>query len=243
MVENVLITIRLTVHYILLPTTDVLGDINFAIRALCSHNFGIGCVMVLPVALNMAFNLYKWTSTEYDTQKEKRFTWLLIILNLWPQYQMLKLLLLILCGTPKAIWLPWRDKIKQELSFTEPFVVAVPQFFISVFVYFLLIRRNGDGITDAFGKTTLGVETGFIFALKIFMSNYCGIKSIVDYLLNGPTKMNSNNKFVVSFSMVIYISTSYVTKLFCIGPLFLICYDFGIVVLLTAASIFIFFLR
>ena len=79
MVRNILITIRLTVNYILLPTADVLGDINFAIRALRSHNFGIGCAMVLPVVLNMSFNLYKWTSTEYDTQKEKRFTWLLII--------------------------------------------------------------------------------------------------------------------------------------------------------------------
>ena len=241
MVRNILITIRLTVNYILLPTADVLGDINFAIRALCSHNFGIGCAMVLPVVLNMSFNLYKWTSTEYDTQKEKRFTWLLIILNIWPQYQVLKLLLLILCGTPKDVWIPWRDKIKQELSFTEPFIVAVPQFFISVFVFFLLIRRNYDGITDAFGKTTLGVDNTFMFGFKIWISTYCGIKSIVDYLLNGPTKMNSNNKFVVSLSMVIYIITSYITKLFYITPIFLICYDFGILVLLIAISIFIFF--
>ena len=241
MVRNILITIRLTVNYILLPTADVLGDINFAIRALCSHNFGIGCAMVLPVVLNMSFNLYKWTSTEYDTQKEKRFTWLLIILNIWPQYQVLKLLLLILCGTPKDVWIPWRDKIKQELSFTEPFIVAVPQFFISVFVFFLLIRRNYDGITDAFGKTTLGVDNTFMFGFKIWISTYCGIKSIVDYLLNGPTKIDSNHKFVVSLAMVIYISTSYVTKLFYIVPVFLICYDFGILVLLIAISIFIFF--
>ena len=241
MVRNILITIRLTVRYILLPTTDVLGDINFAIRALCSHNFGIGCAMILPIVLNMAFNLYKWTSTEYDTQKEKRFTWLLVILNVWPQYQVLKLILLILCGTPQEVWLPWKDKIKQELSFTEPFVVAVPQFFISVFVFFLLFHWNGDGFTDVFGKTTLGVDTGFMFRLKICVSYYCGIKSIVDYLLNRPMKINSNNKFAVSLSMVIYISTAYVTKLSYITPLFLICYEYGIVVLLIAISIFIFF--
>ena len=106
MVRNICITIQLTVRYILLPTADVLGDINFVIRALCSHNFGIGCAMILPVLLNIAFNLYKWMSTEYDTQKEKKFTWLLVILNVWPQYQVLKLLLLILCGTPKDVWIP-----------------------------------------------------------------------------------------------------------------------------------------
>ena len=95
------IILQHTIFDILLPTADAFGDINFAIGAFWSQNYAIGCLMILPVIFNMLFNLYKWLSKSHDTQNEKRFTWLFVVLSLWPQYQVFKLILLILRGKSK----------------------------------------------------------------------------------------------------------------------------------------------
>ena len=85
-----------TILDILVPTVDVFGDINFAYQAFSTQYYGVGCMMMFPVLLSIIFNFYKWFSTDFDTDKEKRYTWLLVILCMWPQYQVIKLLLSII---------------------------------------------------------------------------------------------------------------------------------------------------
>ena len=77
---------------IALPTADVFGDINFALRALSTGHFGIGFLMTLPVFINFILICFKWKTTDLDTPKEKKFTWLLVFMNVWPQYQIAKLI-------------------------------------------------------------------------------------------------------------------------------------------------------
>ena len=123
---------------ILLPTADVFGDINFAIAAFSSQNIGIGCAMILPVLFSLMFNVYKWFFKDHDSPKEKKLTWILVMLNLWPQYQIVKLLLLIARKKPKCIWKPVQDKIKKDLSFIEPFIEAIPQSFMTMGINYWL---------------------------------------------------------------------------------------------------------
>ena len=196
--ENIITILQHTIFGILLPTSDAFGDINFAISAFFSQNPGIGCLMILPVVLNMAFGFYKWFSTDHDTQKEKRFTWLLVVLNLWPQYQVLKLILLILSRKSKDIWKPVQDKIKREISFIEPFIEAIPQFFVSAAVFNLLINRsllyfdspgelvglskhiwegNDTEIRQVFGAKTLGIDNNIICLLYTSPSPRDGLLS------------------------------------------------------------------
>ena len=236
--ENVLTILQHTIFDILLPTSDAFGDIKFSISALCSQNPGIGCLMILPVVLNTAINFYKWFSTDHDTQKEKRFTWLLVVLNLWPQYQVLKLILLILRRKSKDIWEPVQEKIKREISFIEPFIEAIPQFFVSAAVFNLLMNRsllyfdtpgalvglsghiwegNDTQIRQVFGAKTLGIDNNIMFPLSMMISTLSGVKSVVDYLLNGPMKMTSDRKCakaVVLISMLMYVMSCFAGK-FC----------------------------
>ena len=233
-----------TVFDILLPTTDVFGDINFAVGAFCSQNYGIGCLMLLPVIFNMLFNLYNWSSKNYDTQKEKRFTWLLVVLNLWPQYQVIKLIWLILRGKSKDIWEPMQHKIKTEISFLEPFIEAIPQFFVSIAVFIFLVFRSilpsgntnisiwniwqGNntsiaGIKDVFGAKTLGIDNIIMFPMSVLISVLSGVKCIVDYLSNGPMKITSNTKcgkVVVLSAMLMYVMSCFVGKfwIICFWP-------------------------
>ena len=71
---NTITILQHTIFGIVLPAADVLGDINFAIAAFVSYNYGIACLMILPVLLNMAFTFHKWFSTDFDTKKEKRLS-------------------------------------------------------------------------------------------------------------------------------------------------------------------------
>ena len=250
-----------TILDILVPTVDVFGDINFAYQAFSTQYYGVGCMMMFPVLLSIIFNFYKWFSTDFDTDKEKRYTWLLVILCMWPQYQVIKLLLSICHGKSKVIWNAMQVKIKTQLSFIEPFVEAIPELFISVSVFSLLVGKryrkmcpentedhvitryykcvtaqnhssaiesilSVDGfssddtrITELFGRDTFGVSNNIMFPLSFSISLFSGIKSIVDYLHNGPLKMNSNTncgRAVVSLSMVLHIIISFNGKLLCV---------------------------
>ena len=77
---------------IALPTVDTFGDINFAIGAFSTNNIGIGVLMITTVLLNLVFTLCKWKMTRFDGQNEKLFSWLFVFLNMWHQYQVLKLI-------------------------------------------------------------------------------------------------------------------------------------------------------
>ena len=108
-----------TILEILVPTVDVFGDINFAYKAFSTQHYGIGCLMMFSVLLSVIFNSYKWYTTDFDTDKEKRYTWLLVMLCMWPQYQVIKLLLSIFHGKSKVIWKAMEVKIKTQLSFID----------------------------------------------------------------------------------------------------------------------------
>ena len=235
---NTLTIFRHTFWDILLPTSDVLGDINFAVSAFLFQKYDIGCLMLLPVALNMAFQFYKWFTGDHDTQKGKRFTWLLLVLNLWPQYQVVKLISLILRGKGKAIWEPVQDKIKKDLLFMEPLIEAIPEFFVSFTVFSMLLdghvpvedhgglwgefgmssviwNGNTTVIKDVFGDQTLGISNNIMFPLKVLVSALRGVKSMVEYLSNGPLQLTSDTecgKLVVLTSMGAYVVSSFIGK-------------------------------
>ena len=129
-----------------------------------------------------------------------------------------------------------QHKIKTELSFIEPFIEAIPQFFVSVGVFLILVSNSevtggGEGnniflsehvwngndttITDVFGAKTLGIDNTIMFPLSILISALSGVKSIVDYISNGPMNITSNTKcgkVVLLSSMLMYVMSSFVGK-------------------------------
>ena len=142
MAEHVFTTLQHTIMDILIPSSDVIGDFIFAFSAFSTQNYCIGCLMMFPMLISMVFNFYKWVSTDFDTEKEKRYTWVLVVLCIWPQYQVIKLLLTIFRGTSKSIWKPMQNRYRKELSYIEPFIEAIPQFFTSMCVFALLAGRR-----------------------------------------------------------------------------------------------------
>ena len=242
--------IRHVIFGIILPTADTFSDVNFAISAFSTQNYRIGVVMILPVTANLVFNFYLWKTTDFDTGKEKRFSWMLVMLNVWPQYQVLKLIASILKNDEN--WKERQRKIKMELSYIEPFIEAMPQYFIALGVFTMLLTRDVDKshgrlhridwnirsqslfnlflqdstsiwqrkddneIIKVFGKDTLGISNTFMFPLSLALSFVSGVKSVIDYLQNGPISISSENKvckILLFIAKMIYVKTEFLNKI------------------------------
>ena len=237
MIRKFIAFFRHLVFGIILPTADVYSDINFAISAFSTDNPRIGMLMLLPVILNLAFNIYLWKITDFDSKVERRFTWLLLIFNVWPQSQVLKLIISIF-KTNKN-WKERQEKIKMELSYIEPFIEAVPQYFIALGVFTMLLGRTWHGgailnnlfegiwsiwrkkedneIVKVFGKDTLGISNTIMFPLSLAISFVTGVRCVTDYLQNGQIKISSENKLCNLFLLItklIYVGTQFLNTFF-----------------------------
>ena len=114
--------------------------------------------MITPVLINLFTNIYKWKTTNFDKEKEKWFTWIFVVLCCWPQYQVIKLLYLMVTKKHENHWKKLQDGIKKELSYMEPFMEAIPQFFISTSIFGYLTMKSNEihagYITSAFFRST-----------------------------------------------------------------------------------------
>ena len=131
---------------ILLRTFDSYGDLNFGLHAFTTNNYLIGCLILSPVLVNIGFTLNVWRRSSFDSLKAKRWTWIFVLLNLWPQYQVLKLLKAIISKNVEKDWKIREDKLERQLLFIEPWLEAIPQFFSSVSVFVLLYARDRQNI-------------------------------------------------------------------------------------------------
>ena len=234
MLKIILMVLQHIVFDVVLPTVDTFSDLNFAVSAFSTENYGIGAMMLFPVILNLISNIYLWKSTNFDHENEKRYSWIFVLLDFWPQYQVVKLLALIYKNPNNAEWKTRQQKYKTELSYIEPFVEAVPQYFIALCVYTMILTRNfkslsldkffteiwssddNDEIIKVFGKETVGISNEIMFPVSLSLSFVGGVKSVNDYLQNGPMKIASERKFcnaAIALSKCVYVIAEFSNKI------------------------------
>ena len=155
---TVFTVIRLITFGVGLRTFDTYGDINFALQAFTTKNYLISCLILSPVLICLGFTFKVWKDSSFDSSKEKRWSWILVLLNLWPQYQVAKLLGFIIRGISDSDLKEKDDKLERQLLYIEPWIEAIPQFFCSISVYFLLSDRDTSEIYKGFYNAILVVE-------------------------------------------------------------------------------------
>ena len=224
---------------ILLPTTDVIGDVIFSIEALLKSHMLIGFVMLIFVILSVICEVYKWIKTDFDTEKEKKITWLLALLHLWPQYQSCKLIWSILRGTRTDLWEKQHEKIKSQLSCIAPLIESLPQFFVELSIYTMLVTRDSGGANQGygqrwstfytaiwsgtetqveviFGATTFGISNEIMFPLKVLISLISSIECVVQCVYNEEANTKSRCpgfKIINFFCVLIYVISSFLWKI------------------------------
>ena len=225
---------QLVLFRIVLPVFDQYGDISFSIRAFMKNYYLIACMIISPVVANVIFVGYAWMNGKFDSNKEKWFTWIFVVLNIWPIYQACKLIRAITGKKDKNDWEKDKKKLERHVFSIEPWIEAIPQYIISVCVYDHYTYReelshgiwgNGtslkasDNVTveDIFGNYTLGVlPTRFMFPINASISFIVAVNSIMLYLNNGPLKITSEKCFLSSILFVaklVYVALSFLSLL------------------------------
>ena len=85
--------------------------------------------MTVPVLLQFISTVYKWY--QIDKRDTKKWSWISVLPQCWPQFKTLRVINLLYKDDPKAI--EKKEKIMREISLTEPYLEAWASVLILVF--------------------------------------------------------------------------------------------------------------
>ena len=107
-----------------LPTGDVFSDILTITTLYQSGHLYFATFLLTPFLLNVVFTTFSWW--RIDSNKEKKWTWILLLFQLWPQYRAMQIIFKIFKGDPsyvveKTLWrgmfLSWSLSWSQSRQF------------------------------------------------------------------------------------------------------------------------------
>ena len=182
-----------------LPTSDVFSDIIGIITLYQAGLAPYATRLLMPLILNVVFTTFAWW--RMDSPQEKRFTWALLLMQLWPQYRAVKIILKILKEDQTYI----EDKfiLERDVSILEPFIESVPTVWIIVMLLLDVFNRKGQAAIA--GEREEDYNKVFIQLALSFISSSIGIAK---FLKVGPCKI-----FPVGGSVAGYITGRYLVLL------------------------------
>ena len=184
--------------------------------------------MTVPLLLQFVSTIYKWIRIE--KYEDKKWSWIFLILQLWPQLRAIRVIRLFYNNNPKA-----NDEKKEynvEVGCTEPFLEAWPSFIIMTIIWihsgFELFHgkdnsqlgANGEAV---FGSSTVSTTSLARFFISYAISAFTCCFGITKMLQTGPCPVLSeegifggllNYSFIIHFLGVMF---STLTKGLCIG--------------------------
>ena len=110
---------------IVLPTLDVYLDVRF-VHLLFPEYWGCGLLVVGGILANFLFTALAWWRLE--PRHLKSCTWLLLLLQVWPQFKGVQVIWLTMNRDPRAAELG--ELMDREVTSLEPFLEALPSMFV-----------------------------------------------------------------------------------------------------------------
>merc|ERR1711971_663483 len=161
--ELVKVAIFMVLFGILLPTFDTYSDGYFSYSlisgtycetSICVKHPIYGSVMLIPVLLAMLFTIPHWWRRE--KRWNRLYTLPLLICQVWPQWQVIKVLKLMKDGNSN--WRMEKEKLEKEIGSLEPFLESLPQ----VHLIMAIVLRGPKSLGS------LGSQSVVTFLLSVF---------------------------------------------------------------------------
>ena len=129
--EIISIAVLLIAFKIVLPTVDSYSDISFSYSLLtgtyqpyegntAKPQLKYGSIMIIPVLLATLFTIPHWYRRENSIRK-RLTTFPILIFQLWPQWQVIKVLRLMRNGDSQ--WRIEKQKLEKEIGFIGKFCI------------------------------------------------------------------------------------------------------------------------
>ena len=84
-----------------LPTLDVYSDLSLIIPWFIRGHVIYGWSMTVPLLLQFISTAYKWIKMEKP--EDKKWSWILLLLQLWPQWRAIRIIRLLYRNDPRAV--------------------------------------------------------------------------------------------------------------------------------------------
>ena len=117
---------------VIMPTLDVYSDLSLIIPWYIAGHPTYAASMTVPLSLQFTSTIYQWIKIEKPA--DKKWSWIFLFLQLWPQLRALRIIHLLYKGNDKA--LHKRKKILADVCTTEPFLEAWPSVLVLTVILF-----------------------------------------------------------------------------------------------------------
>ena len=118
--------LMLIIFNFLLPSWDVYSDIALAWKAASNYHPKFAGALIALVLLNMVFTFSTWFKVEDGANK--KWSWILVLLQCWPQYITAKIIVQIATG--QEGWRKNKESLQRNVSSLEPYLESTPQMLI-----------------------------------------------------------------------------------------------------------------
>ena len=168
-----------------LPTADVYSDLNLIIPWYIHGDVIYAGAMTIPLMMQFLSTIYKWRKLE--KRNDKRWSWIFLVLQLWPQVRALRWIRLFYKGHPKA--LEKKNKMMAEIGTTEAFMEAFPSVIIMTAIWVHAQSYSNQKNRQAvFGEDE---HVDFMFLTPYLISIVTAALGVTKLFLVGPLCCNA----------------------------------------------------
>lgn len=190
--------LEILAFHLTLPTWDCVMDLKIGILALQEEEYRWGCSLLTPILVNFCFTAYVWHSLE----KTRRWTVILLLCQIWPQFRALEVMFHIVCKADQRVGYAMKEQYKREIACLEPFLEAAPQ----VLVKTAILAQNKEGNTSFVAKL-LGEDYSVTFWLSYLVALVGTGIALVKFLKSGPCHTMRGGKGGLVPFILTFIST------------------------------------
>ena len=206
--RELLEVIPLVILNIGLPTADVFSDMYVIITLYQSSHPGYATALLTPLLSNVISTAISWS--KLDSTREKKWTWVLLVMQVWPQYRTIKIIIKMFKGDHS--YEEEKNVLQRDVSILEPFLESVPTVWITTMILGTSVYlRDGDckNYEALFGEDG-GEMSKFIasFTLSVIASSI----GIAKFLKIGPCRIFPDGGICLG-----YITGRFLLSFFVIG--------------------------
>ena len=187
---------------VILPSADTVSDILMVFNWYILGSIEYATALLMPILANYIMNWNVWWRIE--TKEKKKFTWILVMLNIWTQAKGLKVIIRSFQDIKKAK--KKKTLLLKEIGNLEPFFESIPSIFILTFCWVLSLRVNVEDCLSCSGDCTKSADCATHFAelfgdmntfiITYALSIFSGAFGIAAYLKNGPLAVLPQDGFL-----------------------------------------------
>ena len=200
-------TIILVGVNIILPTMDLYRDITMMSMLFATeyseYSWGI-LFLFIGLLINFIFTSLAWWRLESPT--DKSWSWILLLLQVWPQSRAVRVIWLIWTGDPKAS--EEKARLDREVGGLEPFLEAMPTAFAANYLaFYRYSNRELWLVVGGWNSYYAGINSLSLASSLFLKGGPCSIISS-----RGPLAgMLTPNFLVLMFSILFTVMSKIVT--------------------------------